>query len=93
MGGKGPSNQLVPGAIVIYETNKGRFGKFQVLEYGYNLTLRWVTYDRDGRVHSRGKCTIRGTFDADLDEGGEATSAAADFLWKQVTATERYTVP
>ena len=39
------SNQIPAGTVVAYKTNEGRLGKFIVDEYGYNLTIRWRTYD------------------------------------------------
>jgi hypothetical protein len=38
------SNQLVAGDVFAVHTQGGNFAKVQVLEYGYNLKLRWVTY-------------------------------------------------
>jgi hypothetical protein len=38
------SNQLVAGDVFAVRTQGGNFAKVQVLEYGYNLRLRWVTY-------------------------------------------------
>ena len=40
-----PSNQIPRGTIVAYKTNEGRLGKFIVDEYGYNLTISWVTLE------------------------------------------------
>jgi hypothetical protein len=39
------SNQIPAGTVVAYKTNEGRLGKFIVDQYGYNLTIRWRTYD------------------------------------------------
>jgi hypothetical protein len=39
------SNKLPRGTVVAYRTNEGRLGKFIVDEYGYNLTIRWRTFD------------------------------------------------
>jgi hypothetical protein len=38
-------NQIPQGTVVAYKTNEGRFGKFIVDEYGYNLTIRWMTFE------------------------------------------------
>ena len=38
-------NQIPAGTVVAYRTNEGRFGKFIVEEYGYNLTIRWITFE------------------------------------------------
>lgn len=37
-------NQLVNGDVFAVLTNNRNYAKVQVLEYGYNLKLRWVTY-------------------------------------------------
>jgi hypothetical protein len=39
------SNRIPAGTVVAFKTNEGRLGKFIVDEYGYNLTIRWRTYD------------------------------------------------
>src|SRR5580704_11891828 len=44
-GSSNASNRIPPGTVVAYKTNEGRLGKFIVDEYGYNLTIRWRTYD------------------------------------------------
>jgi hypothetical protein len=44
-GSNNASNRIPPGTVVAYKTNEGRLGKFIVDEYGYNLTIRWRTYD------------------------------------------------
>ena len=40
-----PSNRLPKGAVVAYRTKTGRLGKFEVEDYGYNLSIRWATYE------------------------------------------------
>src|SRR5439155_13116558 len=37
-------NQLVPGSVFAVQTRGHNYSKVKVLEYGYNLKLRWVTY-------------------------------------------------
>jgi len=39
------SNRIPAGTVVAFKTNEGRLGKFIVDAYGYNLTIRWRTYD------------------------------------------------
>jgi hypothetical protein len=39
-------NNIPRGTVVAYKTSQGRLGKFVVVSYGYNLTIRWVTYER-----------------------------------------------
>ena len=38
-------NQIPQGTVVAYKTNEGRLGKLIVDEYGYNLTIRWITFE------------------------------------------------
>ncbi|HWU89032.1 MAG TPA: hypothetical protein VN253_17325 [Kofleriaceae bacterium] len=38
------SNQLTDGDVFAVRTNQGNYAKVQVLSYGYNMTVRWVTY-------------------------------------------------
>ena len=39
------SNRIPAGTVVAYKTNEGRLGKFIVDDYGFNLTIRWRTYN------------------------------------------------
>src|SRR5207248_8514871 len=45
------SNQLTPGDVFAVRTNAGNYAKVQVITYGYNLDLRWVTYAPPTRWH------------------------------------------
>jgi hypothetical protein len=80
--------KLPAGAVVAYRTSEGRLGKLLVVETGYDLTVKYVTYAADGAVYSTGdKLVIRGTWSADLDDGKETTRderAKQDFRWEQV---------
>lgn len=38
------SNQLVNGDVFAVRTNAANYAKVQVLEYGYNLKIQWITY-------------------------------------------------
>jgi hypothetical protein len=38
------SNKLVNGDVFAVVTNSGNYAKVQVMQYGYNLGIRWVTY-------------------------------------------------
>ncbi len=40
------NNSIPTNTVVAYRTNEGRLGKFLVVDYGYNLTIRWVTYQK-----------------------------------------------
>ncbi|MGB6745408.1 MAG: hypothetical protein WBE38_17310 [Terracidiphilus sp.] len=41
-----PNNNIPQGTVVAYRTKQGRLGKFVVVAYGYNLTIRWITYQK-----------------------------------------------
>jgi hypothetical protein len=72
----------------------GRYGKCKVVKYGYNLELKWLTYDGTGKVFSKGdKLVVRGTWSCDLDSGKEAAGGVVDFWWEQATRQKRYLVP
>jgi hypothetical protein len=43
-GNNDASNQLVNGDVFAVLTNAGNYAKVQVLSYGYNINLHWVTY-------------------------------------------------
>jgi hypothetical protein len=93
--GSDATNDLPDGTIVVYLTNEGRYGKLQVITWGYNLTIKWVTYDFDYSIYSSGdSLEISGTWSCDLDAGLEVTSSPErDFFWEQVSGTERYLTP
>jgi TIR domain len=44
-GSEGRENQLRPGTVIAYKTKQGRLGKLRIIQYGYNLVIRWTTYD------------------------------------------------
>ena len=86
-------NEFWPGTYFVYRTSGNRLGKFIVEQYGYNLTIGWVTYNADGSVYTSGSgLLIRGTWQCDLDEGREA-DVGADFWWRIHTATTRSLLP
>jgi hypothetical protein len=43
-GSEGRENQLRPGTVIAYKTKNGRLGKLRIIQYGYNLVIRWTTY-------------------------------------------------
>lgn len=89
-GSNNNTNRLRAGTILFYQTNEGRLGKMEILEYGYNIHLRCVTYNQNGTVHRQNNnLTIRGTWSGDLDNAVEA-SDGKDLWWQQVTSVERY---
>ena len=89
-GSNNVNNAIPTGAVVLYKTRTGHFGKLKVLSYGYNLWLRIVTYNSNGSVFAQADSVqIRGTFFCDLDSAKESTPGA-DFQWEQVSAAIRY---
>ena len=44
-GSDNEGNQIPVGTVLAFKTNENRYGKMIIDEYGYNLTLRWTTYD------------------------------------------------
>jgi hypothetical protein len=46
-GNNDATNQLVVGDVFAVHTTAGNYAKVQVLSYGYNLTIQWVTYQMD----------------------------------------------
>lgn len=93
--GSDASNDLPDGTIVVYQTNEGRYGKFQVTTWGITLTIKWVTYDFDYSVFTSGdNLEISGTWSCDLDAGvEEGSTSTRDFFWQQVSGTVRYLTP
>jgi len=81
------ANQIPQGTILCYITSDKRYGKLKVVEYGYDLKLKWVTYAEDGREFSKGdSLAIRGTYMGDLDKGFEGDKdnrPKVDFWWEQ----------
>lgn len=37
-------NRVPQGTVVAYRTKQGRLGKFRIENYGYDLTIQWVTF-------------------------------------------------
>jgi hypothetical protein len=88
-------NQIPTGTVLVYETNEGNNGKMQILEYGYNLRIKWVTYRPGGKILSRGNdLLVKGTYLYDLDRGVEVktSDSGADFWWEQADTVHRYLV-
>lgn len=99
--GSDNSQDLKPGAIILYKTDDNRYGKFRVTGYEaeanierYIMIIQWTTYSDDGSVFSTGdNLTIRGTWTCELDYGLDNGNSGADFWWEQETETERKLVP
>ena len=52
--------------------------------------MKWVTYDQDGRVFSKGnRLVVKGTYEYDLDRGVEADTGKGDVWWEQVDRKSR----
>ena len=89
-------NRLQPGAILVYQTNGGRYGKMQIKEYGLNLIIKWKTYNSDGTVYSSGdSLTVPESYSCDLDGGSICivTTQGSDFRWTVVSSSDRYLDP
>jgi hypothetical protein len=92
-GSNNTQNQLMVGAILVYQTSEGRYGKMQITHYGYDLILKWTTFNANGTSYTAGSnLKIRGTYACDLDLGRESDTSS-DFWWEQVTSIERYLSP
>ncbi len=92
-GSNNNNNQIPSGTIILYKTDEKRYGKLEVLTYGYNLRIKWVTYDYNGSVFSSGDdLLVKGTWTYDLDYGkeGKYSQSMPDIWWQQVDKTERY---
>lgn len=89
-----------PGDVIVYKTNEGRYGKFEILDItqaeNYKLTVKCTTYTDNGSVFiSTNNLIIRGTYLCDLDvvtENGVET-VLNDFHWNRQTATLTYLTP
>jgi hypothetical protein len=89
-GSNNVNNAIPTGAVVLYKTKTGRFGKLKVLSNGYNLWLKIVTYNNDGSVFAHADSVqIEGTWFCDLDSAIESSSQLADFQWEIENATIR----
>ncbi|MDA3943456.1 MAG: OmpA family protein [Bacteroidetes bacterium] len=69
-------NGIVNGAgtVILYATSDGNLGKMEILDVdkndGYKLTIRFVTYNYNGSIHSESNhLEIEGTYTCDLDKG------------------------
>ena len=88
------TNLLIPGTIVLYKTNQGRFGKLLIKTYGYNLTVQFLTYDYDGSIiYSDSDYFLHGTGAIDLDIGVQDLFDEKDIFWEQITALDRQLTP
>ncbi|HUI93760.1 MAG TPA: hypothetical protein VLX68_16075 [Chitinivibrionales bacterium] len=89
-GSDSSSNMIPTGTILVYKTNSGLLGKMEVVNYGYNLWLKIVTYNADGTVHAQADSVeIRGTFECSLDSAKETLAPSADFHWDIIGGNNR----
>jgi hypothetical protein len=58
-GNNDASNQLVNGDVFAVVTNLGNYAKVQVLNYDYNIAIRWVTYAQVGAGGNPSPATFR----------------------------------
>lgn len=88
------TNLLTVGAIVLYKTNQGRFGKLMVNTYGYTLNIQYVTFDYDGSVFtSSADFDFVGTATIDFDLGVIGEFEDRDLWWQQIDDVERDIFP
>ncbi len=81
---------LGKGTTVLYATTDGNLGKMKFLDVdkydNYALTVKYVTYNYDGSVHSQSnKLKIDGTYTCDLDKGEteDVIQSEYDFFLKR----------
>lgn len=48
------SNQLVNNDVFAVQTKEGNVAKIRVVQYGYDMTIEWVTYKLDSPYHMLG---------------------------------------
>jgi hypothetical protein len=93
----GSVEQILPGQVILYKTSSGNYGKMEIVDYAYDLRVRWVTYEgSSGNVIKSGDdLMIRGTWLCDLDAGSEVgVTPEADFHWGiQSAGVEQYIDP
>lgn len=93
-GNNDASNQMKTGTMIVYKTRNGKYGKLVIAEYGYNLRIKWRTYNSNGTLASQGdNLLIRGTYSCDLEAGRETTRQTGDFFWQQATSVIRSLTP
>jgi hypothetical protein len=77
-------NEIPNGAVLLFRTNDGHFGKMKILSYTgtFVLNVEFVTFAEDGTTLIESSySSVRATNRFDLDTG-EETSAGADFWWE-----------
>ncbi len=89
------AQRLPEGRILTYTTSLGNFGKLVIVEYGYDLWIKWVTYNGSGDVYSQGSyLKINGTGRCDLDAGMAGGYPNDDDIWWTIQSdTERTLKP
>ncbi|MGB4776321.1 MAG: hypothetical protein WBP45_14190 [Daejeonella sp.] len=89
-GATAKGNVLKPGAVIIYKTSQGYYGKLKVLsiESDKSFVIRMLTYTSDGGTKA-GKQELHIDLDlwCDLDSGevmSDNDDAIADFNWRNL---------
>ena len=71
-------NLLATGHVFAVETTEGNLAKVQVLDYGYDLQVRWVTYRRPGPITTL------------ISQGPGGIASNGDSRWPSISADGRY---
>jgi hypothetical protein len=90
-------SQLRPGAVLLYKTNAGRYGKLQVRGNSVKLTVRWATWNLDGSIFDESDyMSLYNNKSYDLNIGKELfmpMDCESDVVWNQHSSTERWLAP
>ena len=90
------------GTVVIFKTNAGLYGKFEVKAIipsssNYALTIKVVLFNADGTIKSTtNSIIVRGTYKCDLDvpvEVSANTELQSDFEWARPGQFDTFLVP
>ncbi len=88
------------GTIILYATSDGNLGKMEILDIdkndNYKLTIKYVTYNSDGSVHSQSNnLEVEGTYSCDLDKGNskDMIQSEIDFQLGRGSATNTTIYP
>ena len=92
-----PDNVLISGSIIVFQTNKRRLGKIQVIGNDFYLSLRWQIWSPDGTTYQLiDYFPVYKTGYYDLDLGKEDDSSDhrySDFYWSLEDQTMRWLEP
>lgn len=86
---------LENGTTILYATSDGNLGKMKIIDIdkndSYRLTVKYVTYNGDGSIHSQSDyLEVGGTYTCDLDKGTtkDVINSDEDFWLNRASATE-----